>query len=445
MEVSKIEQDKVLQIVKRRCRGSNKIWQSWVKDTSFERMKSFQADYESIDMANNLVHFRFMFGHNETDFLEILHYYLGTNSGVFHSNRRWIYNTFIEWGKKMGKSDRSVRTYVKNLREAGIIQIKKLCEFGGLQTNYYTIDYKRLKELLDIHIFGQIYDEDELPCEGENSAIFPGGLPNITIDTNTYKSNKSITENFSNLEEGNSQMVTFGESIQSNYVIKGPEPSAREENGSFSIVEYLKTFKVRLLALNRSTRCVDMYEIIYEVLGEKVSGLGYLTKVICQRLGGALTRKFGGDLEKFREYLNRIRLSKYIMSSKFILTIFTLLSFSFIDRVIGGDLGIAQEEVSKMTQNSTILSLTKEEKHTIKKDMEAKIDLLDEPVECKDARKSALNALGAPLYKSWLLDSVKFKLDDSRVVIEAPNAFVRDKLGHHPDFIALREIGIRIV
>lgn len=445
VKTSKIKQNKVLRIVQRRCREGTKGWFSRVIETPAHYMALFQADHASVDVKGHIVDLRYLLGRNEANFLEILHYYLGCDRiGIFHKGEKWIYNPAYVWAEKMGKCERSFKTYMGNLRDMGILKVEKLSETFSDQTNYYTIDYKRLKELLDAHL-GIKISKDELPDGGRKLGDLHDELHDLIALSNTYKSNKSITENFKNLEGGNSRVEIMEVNSQSNYVVKGPEPIAREESGGFSIVDYLKTFKVRLQALKRNTRCVDMYEIIHEVLGEKVSGLGYLTKAICQRLGGALTRKFGGDLEKFREYLNRIRLSKYIMSSKFILTIFTLLSFSFIDRIIGGDLGIAQKEVSEMKQNNTILSLTVDEKELIKEKMRNEIDLLDEPVECKEARKAALNALGAALYKSWLSDAVKFKLDDSGVVIEAPNAFVRDKLGHHPDFILLREMSMRVM
>ena len=68
-----------------------------------------------------------------------------------HSNRKWWFHTFEEWQTTLGLySISTIKRAVAKLSELGLIEIQKLNPVKRERVNYYTINYKKLKDLFGI-------------------------------------------------------------------------------------------------------------------------------------------------------------------------------------------------------------------------------------------------------------------------------------------------------
>lgn len=84
-------------------------------------------------------------GKKEAEFLQELHYWLTTNSGIVINGVRWVYNTYKQWVQHFeGISRRTMCRIVSKLRNLGILLIANLNKKKTDQTNWYTIDYDAL-------------------------------------------------------------------------------------------------------------------------------------------------------------------------------------------------------------------------------------------------------------------------------------------------------------
>ena len=88
-------------------------------------------------------------------------YYLLNETGKYkrkknltqHNNRKWWFHTFEEWTSTLGLFSLStIKRAVSKLKELGLIEINKLDSNKSMRVNYYTINYKKLKELFGISV-----------------------------------------------------------------------------------------------------------------------------------------------------------------------------------------------------------------------------------------------------------------------------------------------------
>lgn len=69
-----------------------------------------------------------------------------------HNGRKWWFHTYEEWQTTLGMfSISTIKRAVAKLRELGLIQIAKLSDIKSMRVNYYTIDYKKLKDMFGIN------------------------------------------------------------------------------------------------------------------------------------------------------------------------------------------------------------------------------------------------------------------------------------------------------
>ena len=88
-------------------------------------------------------------------------YYLLNETGKYkrkknltqHNNRKWWFHTFEEWTSTLGLFSLStIKRAVSKLKELGLIEINKLDSNKSMRVNYYSINYKKLKELFGISV-----------------------------------------------------------------------------------------------------------------------------------------------------------------------------------------------------------------------------------------------------------------------------------------------------
>ena len=86
-------------------------------------------------------------------------YYLLNETGKYKrkknltqpNNRKWWFHTFEEWTSTLGLFSLStIKRAVSKLKELGLIEINKLDSNKSMRVNYYSINYKKLKELFGI-------------------------------------------------------------------------------------------------------------------------------------------------------------------------------------------------------------------------------------------------------------------------------------------------------
>lgn len=70
-----------------------------------------------------------------------------------HNNRKWWFHTYQDWTETLGFfSISTIKRAVAKLKQMGLIEINKLDPNKSMRVNYYTINYKKLKELFGISI-----------------------------------------------------------------------------------------------------------------------------------------------------------------------------------------------------------------------------------------------------------------------------------------------------
>lgn len=90
------------------------------------------------------------YGMAAATFLQKLHYCLLSSDAKKYKNRKYFYHTLENWVETLGfYSISTIKRVIRKLKQIGILLIEKLSKNKWLQTNYYAIDYKKLKSLLD--------------------------------------------------------------------------------------------------------------------------------------------------------------------------------------------------------------------------------------------------------------------------------------------------------
>jgi poly-D-alanine transfer protein DltD len=62
--------------------------------------------------------------------------------------KKWVCNTAVQWAKYLGYSTRQIQRIVNTLRDQQIILVKKLSRSKDNSTNYYTINYAKLWDII---------------------------------------------------------------------------------------------------------------------------------------------------------------------------------------------------------------------------------------------------------------------------------------------------------
>lgn len=82
-------------------------------------------------------------------FLQKLHYCLQSKDAISLKDQKFFYHSYEQWTDTLGiYSVSTIKRIVSKLNKAGIIIIKKLAKNKWLQTNFYTINYRKLSSLL---------------------------------------------------------------------------------------------------------------------------------------------------------------------------------------------------------------------------------------------------------------------------------------------------------
>ena len=82
-------------------------------------------------------------------FLQKLHYCLEKSDAQVHKGKKYWFHSYEQWQQTLGiYSISTIKRIVAKLKQAEILVIKKLSKNKWLQTNFYSINYKKLKQLI---------------------------------------------------------------------------------------------------------------------------------------------------------------------------------------------------------------------------------------------------------------------------------------------------------
>lgn len=92
------------------------------------------------------------YGVAAANFLQKLHYCLENNEGKIFNGKKYWFHSYEQWQATLGVySVSTIKRIVAKLKQAGILVIEKLAQNKWLQTNFYTINYKKLKQLITMN------------------------------------------------------------------------------------------------------------------------------------------------------------------------------------------------------------------------------------------------------------------------------------------------------
>ncbi|WP_159152529.1 hypothetical protein [Acinetobacter johnsonii] len=82
-------------------------------------------------------------------FLQKLHYCLEHSDAQIHKGKKYWFHSYEQWQQTLGiYSVSTIKRIVAKLKQAEILVIKRLSKNKWLQTNFYSINYRKLKQLI---------------------------------------------------------------------------------------------------------------------------------------------------------------------------------------------------------------------------------------------------------------------------------------------------------
>ena len=82
-------------------------------------------------------------------FLQKLHYCLQSSDAKCIQQQKYFYHSYEQWADTLGiYSVSTIKRIVSKLKNAGILIVKKLAQNKWLQTNFYTINYRKLSTVV---------------------------------------------------------------------------------------------------------------------------------------------------------------------------------------------------------------------------------------------------------------------------------------------------------
>ena len=82
-------------------------------------------------------------------FLQKLHYCLEKSDAQVHQGKKYWFHSYEQWQQTLGiYSVSTIKRIVAKLKQAEILVIKRLSKNKWLQTNFYSINYRKLKQLI---------------------------------------------------------------------------------------------------------------------------------------------------------------------------------------------------------------------------------------------------------------------------------------------------------
>ena len=362
------------------------------------------------------------FGRAGAQFLSQLHYWLEhSQCGQQHMGQKWIYNTENSWANQLKLSARQFRRHVSNLADKGIIFVQKLNPHKSNRTNYFSINYEQLNQLLTKNALSSslspetrsfVHEDIMSSSSGHNVPIY---IETKTTNKDVNKSEATPIERVGQDKAKNKQVDLVNQvsmMISKNKRKKGETTGALVPSEISFVTENLNTEDIQLK--KKTTTTQDMLMIWNTILGEKAQTS--MSKELAPLLVSAFHKKFEQNLDQWKTYCELIKTSPYLMGENFLLSIFWGLKFSAIDRLRAGELGVKPNAINHSIGQGGALTVTENQ-------VEQMIEKLPESTEAKTTRLQIARAIGAAAYHSWFHQAT-FVTREEGLQLVAPNTFV---------------------
>ena len=354
--------------------------------------------------------------------LQEIHYWLTAKSaiGVIHDNQKWVYNTYEYISEKTGYSLSAIKLSLKTLQNLGLIFVKKLNPVRSIRTNYYTINYDHLNQILDKAKAPHLSENNKSSSSTHQSLMTQSS---VTYCPMYNKEQRYLTDTFNKSELF--EPTESGEGDRPNMPTSSPSSKqvqrvainifSKEEKGQKVGTENpeektTKRLKDKTAHPNPvNTTAQDMLKIWNQTLEKAPTKM---SKTLAPHLVFAYKNKFACDLKKWEKYCTMIASSAYLMGEGFTLSLLWALKFSTIDRILAGDFGVRADALKDTSPPKEIL-----EKRAFDH-----IHGVDEPELCKEVRLKLLTLYGAATYVSWI-QNLTFSLYENQVRFKAPSPF----------------------
>ena len=362
------------------------------------------------------------FGRAGAQFLSQLHYWLEhSQCGQQHMGQKWIYNTENSWANQLKLSARQFRRHVSNLADKGIIFVQKLNPHKSNRTNYFSINYEQLNQLLakdtstsSLSSQSRIFVHEDImsSSSGHNVPIY------IETKTTNKDINKSEVAPIERVGQGRTKNKPVDLVKQVNMMISKNKKKKEETivgdvtSKSSLVTEDLNTDVIQ--QKKKTTTSQDMLMIWNAILGEKAQAS--MSKDLAPLLVSAFHKKFEQSLDLWKSYCELIKMSPYLMGEHFQLSIFWGLKFSAIDRLRAGELGVKPSATNHSIGQGGAAAVTENQ-------VEKMIEGLPESTEAKTTRLQIARAVGAAAYHSWFHQAT-FVTREEGLQLVAPNTFV---------------------
>jgi hypothetical protein len=140
-----------------------------------------------------------LLGVNEAIFLQQVHYWLGKSTTV-HQGAKWTYNTVQQWAEQLQIfSVATVERVVAKLKKSGVLLVEKLNSNKSDRTNFYSINYRKLADLLGKEDSIKLMDsppQNEVMEHRKKMASKPSNCGNVHTENSLdfSKNKKSVFE-----------------------------------------------------------------------------------------------------------------------------------------------------------------------------------------------------------------------------------------------------------
>lgn len=324
------------------------------------------------------------FGRSKAQFLSQLHYWISKGQGTQHENLSWIFNTVEAWADQLQLSVRQIKRIIKELREKGVIFTKKLSLHKSNQTNYYSINYERLK-----HLSNQKKTNENV----KNHRQSPRHTHSDMMTPSKGQNDPLVIQRITNKDYDKSEFEGMMES------------QGKGEGGAF--LDPVNQDQNNNLTKIKNTTSQDMVRIWNKVVCKSPTSL---TKELAPLLVAAFKQKFNACLNKWEHYCQTLTSSEYMMGKTFDLNLKWALKFATIERVRAGGFGV-KEIACKVDEHEAYDQALKH------------IERCHEESTCQEIRRNVLQAFGAVKYNTWF-QKVRLEERAGEVIVVPPSAFV---------------------